>query len=75
MQQMIITLFIKLIIGSDVFNKIQQLVDRWADGQLSGKEKRHGVLAEAESIGIKAAQWIVRISIELAVAKLNKYIP
>jgi hypothetical protein len=73
MQQMIIALFIKLIIGTDVFSRVQAAVDRWAEKEISGAEKRHGVLNEMEIIGLKAAQWAVRLSIELAVGRLKDY--
>lgn len=73
MQQMIIALFIKLVIGSDVFSRIEASVNKWAEKEISGAEKRHGVLAEMEIIGLKAAQWAIRLSIELAVGKLKDY--
>ena len=73
MQQIAISILIKFLIGSNMFNVIEASVIEWAKEQLSGKEKRHGVLAEMQRIGIKASEWIVRLAIELAVGKLRDY--
>lgn len=73
MQQIVIAMLIKLLIGSDLFKQVETSVNEWAKEQLSGMEKRHGVLAEMQRIGIKASEWIVRLAIELAVGKLKGY--
>ena len=73
MQQIAIAMFIKLILGSDIFNRVQSAVIRWADKKIAGAEKRKGVLDELEVIGLKASEWVLRLSIELAVAKLKDY--
>lgn len=73
MQQLIVTMLIKVLIGTDIFEQVEKLVHRWAEGQLSGMEKRHGVLNEVKVMGIKASEWMVRLAIELAVGKLKGY--
>lgn len=61
-----------LILGSDVFTRIQGAVDRWADKEIAGAEKRAGVLAELEVIGLQLAKWEANLGIELATAFVKK---
>ena len=65
--------FIKIVLGSDLFSRINALVGRWADRQIDGAAKRHGVMADLEIIGIQSAEWAIRLAIELAVGKLKGF--
>jgi len=60
------------ILGSDIFNRIVGTVERWAEKEISGAEKRHGVLAELEVIGLKVTESAARFGVELAVQYLKK---
>jgi hypothetical protein len=60
------------ILGGDVFTRILGTVERWAEEEISGAEKRHGVLAELEVIGLKLTESAARFGIELAVQYLKK---
>ena len=59
------------ILGGDVFTRILGTVDRWAEKEISGAEKRHGVLAELEVIGLKLTESAARFGVELAVQYLK----
>jgi len=61
-----------LILGSDVFTRIQGAVERWADKEIAGAEKRTGVLAELEIIGLQLAKWEANLGVELATAFIKK---
>lgn len=61
-----------IILGSGVFERILGTVERWAEKELSGAEKRHGVLDELEVIGLKLAESSARFGVELAVQYLKK---
>ena len=60
------------ILGGDVFTRILGTVERWAEEEISGAEKRHGVLAELEVIGLKLTESAARFGVELAVQYLKK---
>jgi len=60
------------ILGGDVFTRILGTVERWAEEEISGAEKRHGVLAELEVIGLKLTESAARFGVELAVQYLQK---
>jgi hypothetical protein len=60
------------ILGGDVFTRILGTVERWAGEEISGAEKRHGVLAEIEVIGLKLTESAARFGVELAVQYLKK---
>lgn len=67
-----INLVATLILGSDVFTRILGAVERWAEKEISGAEKRHGVLDELQVIGLKLTESMARFGIELAVQYLKK---
>ena len=67
-----ISLLANLLLGSDVFTRILGSVERWADKEISGAQKKAGVLAELEVIGLQLLEWEANLGIELAVAFLNK---
>lgn len=61
-----------LILGSDVFTRILAVVQRWTEQEASNAEKRSGVLAEFEIIGLKLLESEANLGIELAVAFLKR---
>ena len=56
-----------VILGSAVFDRILGAVERWADKEISGLEKKAGVLAELEIIGLKLSESMANLGVELAV--------
>lgn len=62
----------KFIIGADFFTRILGVVERWAEKEISSAEKRHGVLAELEVLGLKLSESAARLGIELAVQYLKR---
>lgn len=67
-----ISLLANLLLGSDVFTRILGSVERWADKEISGAQKKAGVLAELEVIGLNLLECEANLGVELAVAFLNK---
>lgn len=61
-----------ILLGSEIFERILGAVQRWAEKELSGKEKRDGVLDELEVIGIQIAESSARFGVELAVQYLKR---
>lgn len=68
-----VNIFIKIVLGSDVFKRVEDRVVEWADRKISGAEKRKGVLDQLEVIGLKQAEWVLRLAIELAVGKMQDF--
>lgn len=58
----------ELLLGSDVFNHIIGVVQRWDAKEISGVEKKKGVLAEFEVLGLNLTESFANLGIELAVA-------
>jgi len=58
----------ELILGSDVFNRVIGVVQRWEQKQISGIEKKQGVLAEFEILGLNLTGSFANLAVELAVA-------
>lgn len=56
---------------SDLFVHVQGCVDRWESKALSGLDKKQGVVAELEKIGVQSTGWLVDTLIQLAVTKLK----
>jgi hypothetical protein len=67
-----INIIATLLIGQDVFPRLLGVVERWADKEISAAEKRHGVLAELEVIGLNLTESVARFGIELAVQYLKR---
>jgi hypothetical protein len=67
-----INLVASLLLGSEVFTRLLATVERWAEKEISGAEKRHGVLDELQVIGLKLTESAARFGIELAVQYLKK---
>lgn len=61
-----------LLLGSEVFARILAAVQRWAEKEISGAEKRHGVLDELQVIGLKLTESAARLGIELAVSYIKR---
>ena len=55
-----------LILGSDIFTHILGSVERWADKEISGAEKRAGVQNELEILGLKLTKSAANFGVELA---------
>lgn len=68
-----VSVFIRLVLGSQLFSRVEASVQRWAERELSGAEKRGGVLGELQVIGVHGAEWALRLAIELAVGKMRGY--
>lgn len=62
---------VDLILGSDVFERVLATVQRWADKEISGLEKRDGVVAELEVIGLKLTNSAANFAVEAAVQFLK----
>ena len=62
----------RLILGSGAFERIIAVVERWADKEISGAEKRDGVLDEIQVIGLKLSKSVANLGVELAVQLLKR---
>jgi len=62
---------VDLILGSDVFERVLAAVERWADKEISGLEKKQGVLGELEIIGLKLTKSGANFAVEAAVQYLK----
>ena len=62
---------VDLILGSDVFERVLATVERWADKQISGIEKKQGAIAELEVIGLKLSESAANFAVEAAVQFLK----
>jgi hypothetical protein len=67
----IIGSFAKIILGSDLFERIKATVLRQEEKAIKGSKKRDAVLAELQVIGISTATYLINLGIELAVAWLR----
>jgi len=62
---------VDLLLGSDVFERVLATVERWADKEISGLEKKQGVLAELEIIGLSLTKSGANFAVEAAVQYLK----
>lgn len=62
---------VDLILGSNVFDRVLGAVERWAEKEISSLEKKQGVLAELEIIGLKLTQSGANFAVEAAVQALK----
>ena len=62
---------VDLILGSDVFERVLATVERWSEKEISGLEKRDGVVAELEIIGLKLTNSAANFAVEAAVQFLK----
>lgn len=68
----VIQMLARLILGSGTLERITAIVERWADKQISGAEKRDGVLDEMQVVGLKLSKSVANLGVELAVQLLKK---
>ncbi|GEM_PF-2784445 len=71
----LITQIANILLGPDVFPRILGIVQRWAEKEISSAEKRKGVLAEVEIIGLELTESMARFGVELAVQYFKKIAP
>ena len=62
---------IDIILGSGVFDRVLGSVKRWAEQEISGIEKKQGVLSEIEIIGLKLTESAANFAVEAAVQYLK----
>jgi len=62
---------VDLILGSDVFERVLGSVERWAEKEISGLEKKVGVVAELEIIGLKLSTSAANFAVEAALQYLK----
>ena len=62
---------VDIILGADVFDRVLGAVERWADKEISSLEKKEGVLAELEVIGLKLSKSGANFAVEAAVQYLK----
>ena len=56
-----------VILGADTFTRIQGAVQRWEEKEISSVDKKAGVVAELEILGIEIAASLANWAIETAV--------
>ena len=62
---------VDLLLGSDVFDRVLGVVERWAEKEISGLEKKQGAIAELEIIGLKLTESGANFAVEAAVQYLR----
>jgi hypothetical protein len=62
---------VDMILGSDVLERVAATVQRWDDKQISGLEKKQGVISELEIIGVKLTGAATNFAIEAAIQYLK----
>lgn len=62
---------VDIILGSGIFARVLAVVERWADKQISGLEKKQGVIDELEIIGLKLTKSGANFAVEAAVQYLK----
>jgi hypothetical protein len=67
----IIAAFAKIVLGSNLFERIKATVIRQEDKNLPGSEKRQAVLDELKIIGVSTATYLINLGVELAVSWLR----
>ena len=68
----IILSLVQALVDSGVFARVEAAVVRWDDKQISGLEKKQGVLAELGIIGLELNESVANLLIELAVTKMKQ---
>lgn len=72
MTEFLIKTLARILIGSDAFTQILNLVQKWAAAQISGAEKREGVLGDIEVLGLTITESAARLGLELAVTYFKR---
>lgn len=62
---------VDLILGSDIFERVLGAVQRWSEKEISGLEKKAGVVAELEVIGLKMTNSAANFAVEAAIQYLK----
>lgn len=70
--QTAITLIANILFGIGAFPRILAAVERWADKEISGAEKKEGVLDELQVIGLELSKSLANLAVELAVTYLKQ---
>jgi len=70
-KSVVISSFATFLLGSDIFQKIKNVVSEQEQKLIEGPKKRDAVLAELQVIGIGVAANLLNLGIELAVAWLK----
>jgi len=70
-QQLAISSFSKYLLGSDVFNKIKDIVQVYQNSSLTSKQKREQAIKDIEDAALGISSWAVNLGIELAVGYLT----
>lgn len=70
-KSVVISSFATFLLGSDIFQKIKNVVSKQEQKLIEGPKKRDAVLAELQVIGIGVAANLLNLGIELAVAWLK----
>ena len=66
-----ISLLANLILKNGYFDRVIGVVRRWQEKELSGAQKREGVLKEFEIIGLELTGFLANIATELAVGYIK----
>lgn len=64
----VISSFANFLLGRDIFSRLRGTVERQADTELTGPQKRAAVFEELKTIGLELENWAINLGIELAVA-------
>ena len=70
-KSVVISSFATFLLGSDIFQKIKNVVSEQEQKLIEGPKKSDAVLAELQVIGIGVAANLLNLGIELAVAWLK----
>ena len=62
---------VDMILGAEVLERVAGAVQRWEDKEISGLEKKQGVLAELEIIGLKLTGAAANFAVEAALQYLR----
>ena len=66
--ELIVTL-VEALVKSGVFERVEASVARWEQQEITSLEKKNGVLAELELVGLDLSDSMANLLIELAVTK------
>lgn len=67
-----IKILANLILGSGVLDRVIPRVEKWAEKEISGLEKKEGVIKDLEIIGLKLSTSLTNLAIELSVQYLKR---
>lgn len=67
-----IKLLADLILGSGVLDRVVPWVKKWSEKEVSGLEKKQGVIKDLEVIGLGLSESLTNLAIELTVQYLKR---